>query len=95
MYIIFGQKKNSDNEFSNMLTYLENNNIIDLILHQDYDIKVNFLLSISSNQNVEQYTTCSDGWYVTGYFVPVEADYSDKFVSIFLRNITTGSRYLQ
>ncbi|NNL57889.1 MAG: hypothetical protein HKP31_00175 [Nitrosopumilus sp.] len=84
----WAEKKISDNEFSNALTYLENYNIIELILHRDYDVKTNFLLSILSNQNVEQYTSCSDDWYVTGYFVPVEADYSGKIVSIFVNNET-------
>ena len=83
------EEKISDEEFITMLTYMENNKIIDLILHKTYDIKTNFLLSISQNQNFEQYTSCSDGWYLTGYFTPVESEYSGNFVTI---NIDDSSR---
>ena len=83
------EEKISDEEFITMLTYMENNKIIDLILHKTYDIKTNFLLSISQNQNFEQYTSCNDGWYLTGYFTPVESEYSGNFVTI---NIDDSSR---
>ncbi len=72
VYDFWIERKISDNDFSNMLTYLETNDIINLILHQDYDVKTNFILSIMSNQNTDQYQSCSYGWYVTGYFIPVE-----------------------
>jgi len=82
VYDFWIEKKISDNDFSNMLTYLETNDIINLLLHQDYDVKTNFILSIVSNQNTDQYQSCSYGWYVTGYFIPVEGDYYDEFVTI-------------
>ena len=76
------EEKISDDEFITMLNYLEKQNIVDLILHKSYDVKTNFLLSMMQNQNTQQFTSCSDGWYVTGYFVPVETDYSDEFITI-------------
>lgn len=76
------EKKITDNEFTIMLNYLEKQNFVDLILHKSYDVKTNFLLSIMQNQYPLQFTDCSDGWYVTGYFVPVEKDYSDEFIAI-------------
>lgn len=78
------EEKISDDEFITMLSYLEKKNMIDLILHKTYDVKTNFLLSITQNQNIEQFASCSDGWYVTGYFVPVEIDYGDNFISVII-----------
>jgi len=76
----------SDDEFISMVTYLEKHGIVDLILHKTYDVKSNFLLSTMQNQNTEQYASCSEGWYVTGYFIPVEIDYFDSFVTIIIEN---------
>lgn len=89
VYGYWTENKISDDEFTNMLEYLEKYSVIDLILHDNYDVKTNFLLSIMQNQNTEQYKSCSDGWYVTGYFVPVESDYVDNFITI---NIDEKSR---
>jgi len=85
VFIVYGfwtEEQISEQEFTDMLNYLEERDIIDLIFEKDYDVKTNFLLSIEQNQNPDQYTSCSSGWYVTGYFVPVEGDYSDKSVTI-------------
>lgn len=84
VYQFWTDDKISDKEFTNMLIYAEKKNIIDLILHKTYDVQTNFLLSIAQNQTSEQFTSCSDDWYVTGYFTPVEKDYVDDFVSIMI-----------
>ncbi|WP_371504215.1 3D domain-containing protein [Nitrosopumilus adriaticus] len=76
------EEKISDDEFTTLLNYLEKQNIVDLILHKSYDVKTNFLLSMMQNQDAQRFVSCSDGWYVTGYFVPVEKDYSDEFIII-------------
>ncbi|MBT8173994.1 MAG: hypothetical protein HKP26_00740 [Nitrosopumilus sp.] len=76
------EEKISDDEFTTMLNYLEKQNIVDLILHKSYDVKTNFLLSMMQNQDAQRFVSCTDGWYVTGYFVPVEKDYSDEFIII-------------
>ncbi|KAF6248001.1 hypothetical protein C6990_00720 [Nitrosopumilus sp. b3] len=76
------EEKISDDEFTTMLNYLEKQNIVDLILHKSYDVKTNFLLSMMQNQDTQRFVSCTDGWYVTGYFVPVEKDYSDEFIII-------------
>lgn len=81
------EEKISDGEFITLLDYLEKQNIVDLILHRSYDVKTNFLLSMMQNQDVQQFVSCSDGWYVTGYFVPVEKDYSDEFIIININEI--------
>ena len=82
VYGFWTEEKISDQEFTTMLYYLEEYGVIDLILHKSYDVKTNFLLSIMQNQYAQQFTSCSDGWYVTGYFIPVEKDYSDKSITI-------------
>ncbi|AJW69913.1 3D domain-containing protein [Nitrosopumilus adriaticus] len=76
------EEKISDDEFTTVLNYLEKQNIVDLILHKSYDVKTNFLLSMMQNQDAQRFVSCTDGWYVTGYFVPVEKDYSDEFIII-------------
>ena len=76
------EEKISEDEFTTMLNYLEKQNIVDLILHKSYDVKTNFLLSMMQNQDAQRFVSCTDGWYVTGYFVPVEKDYSDEFIII-------------
>ena len=82
VYDFLIEEKISDQEFIAMLHYLEQNKIIDLILPVNYDIKTNFLLSIEGFKSPDQYTSCTDGWKVTGYFVPVEEDYSGKTATI-------------
>lgn len=82
VYDFWIEKKITDNEFTTSLMYLENYDIIDLILHKDYDVKTNFLLSIMANENTEQYTSCSSEWHVTGYFTPVESDYFGEFTTV-------------
>jgi len=89
LYDFWIEEKITDDEFTVALTYLENYDIIDLILHKDYDVKANFLLSILANENIEQYTSCSSEWYITGYFTPVESDYSGEFVTV---NVNEESR---
>ncbi len=76
------EEKISDDEFTTVLNYLEKQNIVDLILHKSYDVKTNFLLSMMQNQDAQRFVSCTDDWYVTGYFVPVEKDYSDEFIII-------------
>ncbi|MBN4046307.1 hypothetical protein JYT57_01375 [Nitrosarchaeum koreense] len=72
----------SDEEFESMLTYLENRGMIEFVLHNESNSLMNFLLNIPQNETLEQFTSCTDGWYVTGYFVPVESDYSDELITI-------------
>jgi len=62
VYGFWIEKKISGDEFSTTLIYLEKYDIISLILHRDYDVKTNFLLSVIQNQNIEQYASCSYDW---------------------------------
>lgn len=86
VYDFWIENKISDEDFIAMLNYLEESDIIDLIFHREYDVKTNFLLSVMSEPDSRYYSSCGYGWYVTGYFVPIEADYSGKFIQIYFNN---------
>ncbi len=72
----------SDEDLESMLVYLENRDIIEFDIHYGNNHILNLLLNIPEKITIEQFTSCTDGWYVTGYFVPVESDYSDEFITI-------------
>lgn len=72
----------SDEDLESMLVYLENRDIIEFDIHYGNNHILNLLLNIPEKITIEQFTSCTDGWYVTGYFVPVEGDYSDEFITI-------------
>jgi len=72
----------SDADLEYMLVYLENQNILEFDIHYGNNPILNLLLNIPEKITIEQFTSCTDGWYVTGYFVPVESDYSDELITI-------------
>ncbi len=74
------KEKISDEEFTNMLMYLKEWGIIEFPLDESYDIKTNFLSSI--NETPYKSSSCSSDWYVTGYFIPLEREFSEKFIII-------------
>lgn len=86
VYDFWMEKKISDDDFVSMLNYLDQSDIVSLTFHRDYDVKTNFLLSLMSEPDARYYSTCNYGWYVTGYFVPVEGDYFGKSVQIYFDN---------
>jgi len=72
----------SDEEFESMLKYLEEQNMITFTVYIGENHVQNFLLNIPETKTLEQFTSCTDGWYVTGYFIPVESDYTGEFITI-------------
>ena len=72
----------SDEEFEFMLIYLEERDVITFTLHNGENHIQNFLLNFPEIKTLEQFTSCTDGWYVTGYFIPVESDYTNEFIII-------------
>jgi len=80
----FWTEKISDKEFTNMITYLEEWRIIEFPLDDAYDIKTNFLLNIDETKTTDKSSSCSSDWYVTGYFIPLEQDFSEKFITIII-----------
>ena len=81
-------------EFNNALQYLQDHGIIDLVMHSDYDLVSNFLISSTLQQNFDSisFQNCSSDWHITGYFTPVENDYSENYEEITFEN---GVRYFK
>ncbi len=87
VYDFWTDEKISDKEFTNMLTYLEKWGIVEFPLNEEYDLKTNFLLNINETKTLEQLASCSSDWYVTGYFIPLEREFSNSFTTIIINEI--------
>ncbi len=71
----------SDDEFINALDYLHDQNIVQLVMGRNYDTISNFLItSLYEKDEFTPSVNCSSDWYITGYFTPVESDYSGDFI---------------
>ena len=89
LYYFWTDELITDTELVNALGFLEDQKIIDLIFHKKYDVKTSFLLSILESEKhdrLHELNICSSDWYITGYFIPVESDYSGRFSRIFVDN---------
>lgn len=84
VYDFWKSEQISDNEFINSLEYLQDLQIIQLALIPEYDILTNFQLSVSLDDEIdfEEFSDCSRGWYVTGYYIPQEDDFDGEYVVI-------------
>jgi 3D (Asp-Asp-Asp) domain-containing protein len=85
----------TDQEFSNAISYLEKVGVVTLN-NSESDVITSFLLTVSlikqdSLGNYE-FSDCSSGWYITGYFTPLESDYSGRFISISVDDISYSFR---
>lgn len=71
-------------EFSNAISYLQKINTIHL--EEEVNPIASFLLSDSllkqERLGNSEFSNCSAEWYITGYFTPIESDYSGKFIDI-------------
>jgi len=74
----------SNKEFGNAVKYLQDLNIVQLVMEKEYDPITNFVIttSIQKESTLTQFSNCSSDWYITGYFTPVESDYSGDFKKI-------------
>jgi len=90
VYDFFIDEKISYVEFGNTVKYLQKHGDIQLEMDGEYDPITNFLitLSIQNESRLNQFSNCSSDWYVTGYFTPVESDYSGNFLDVMLNNKT-------
>jgi len=72
----------TDKEFSNALRYLQDQKIVELVMGSEYDPITNFLLTMSEKEEsiLLELSNCSSDWYITGYFTPIESDYSGNFI---------------
>lgn len=82
VYDYWIEDKISDVELVNAVKFLYENNILSLALQKEYDYKSNFLLTVLYDNYAYKENSCDDGWYVTGYFIPVESDYSSHIFEI-------------
>jgi 3D (Asp-Asp-Asp) domain-containing protein len=82
----------TDLEFANAITYLQKIGIMRLEESGDGAIE-DYLFTISlvaqSRMGHSEFSNCSYGWYITGYFTPSESDYSGEPVSV----IVDGTSY--
>ncbi len=79
IYEFWDEKKITDLEFTNAIEYLQDSDIIHLLMPKGYDATTNFLITILHSERIDSkssLTNCSTNWYVTGYYTPVELDYS-------------------
>jgi len=69
----------TDEEFINAMKWYRNLNTVQSVIEREDDIKTNFLITPSMSKQKESSLTlsnCSSDWYITGYFTPIESDYS-------------------
>lgn len=73
----------TDKELANAVEYLQDQNIVQLIMDRKYDTITNFLITtLLEKKESTQLSNCSSNWYITGYFTPIESDYSGDFKHI-------------
>jgi len=75
----------TDKEFTDAVQYLQDQNIVQLVMDREYDTITNFLITVILDKEepiFSQLSTCSSDWYITGYFTPIESDYSGDFKRI-------------
>ena len=78
----------SDHEFGNAVKYLQDLNTVQLVMEKEYDPITNFLITISiqKESTSTKFSNCSSDWYITGYFTPIESDYSGYFMKVQVDN---------
>ena len=82
-------EKINDKEFSNALKYLQEQGIVKLEMNKNYDIISNFLITQQlEKKELTRFFNCSSDWQITGYFTPVEIDYTASTKEIIVENTT-------
>ena len=75
----------SEKEFEGAITYLQKIDVIILLDEPQYGPITNFLMTntiIDQNSlGHSEFSDCSPSWYITGYYTPIESDYTGKFVT--------------
>ena len=70
----------SDEEFIYAMKWYRDLNTVQVTIERD-DIKTN-LTMLEQNESSLTRENCSSDWYITGYFTPIESDYSGDFIRI-------------
>jgi 3D (Asp-Asp-Asp) domain-containing protein len=75
----------SDREFSDAISYLQKIDLL-LIKESSDDPIMNFLITDAIiKQDLlghSRFSDCTDGWYITGYYTPLETDYISELITI-------------
>ena len=81
----------TDDEFANAISYLKEHGVLRLLGEEDEPI-ADFVDTYSMKRQIalghSGFSDCSSGWYITGYFTPLESDYSGKFVTVSIDGIS-------
>jgi 3D (Asp-Asp-Asp) domain-containing protein len=75
----------TDQEFADAINYLESRGLM-LLLDKEESPIAGFLVSHAMGKQIlfgnSNFSDCTSGWYITGYFTPAESDYSGRLVTI-------------
>ena len=83
VYDFWYDKEISDDELINTIKFLIEENIITLAMHDGYDYKSNFILSVLQQEfSQTDQNSCEGNWYITGYYLPIEEEFQDKIITI-------------
>lgn len=81
----------TDEEFSNAISYLQKHELMQLVDKEDAPI-ANFLVTNAMKKQISVghpgFSDCSAGWYVTGYYTPLESDHSGKFIKVVIDGVS-------
>lgn len=86
VYQYFKDEQISAREFEDAVAYLQKIKIVRLLEDSPDDPIANFEVTNSIIEQTQrghaEFSNCSTHWYITGYFTPVESDYSGKFITV-------------
>jgi 3D (Asp-Asp-Asp) domain-containing protein len=75
----------TDKEFADAISFLENRGVMLLSDKEELPI-ADFLVSRAMGKQIllghSEFSDCTAGWYITGYFTPLESDYSGRLVTV-------------
>ena len=71
----------TDEEFFNAIKWYRDLNTVPSVMEWEDDIKTNLTMLEQKESSLTR-ENCSSDWYITGYFTPIESDYSGDFIRI-------------
>ena len=81
----------TDEEFFNAIKWYRDLNTVPSVMEWEDDIKTNLTMLEQKESSLTR-ENCSSDWYITGYFTPVESDYSGDFIRIAFDDYTKHFR---
>ena len=89
IFIWYGQEQISEDDILNAIIFLVQNQIIQIDMSM-MNTKSNFPSSELQQEksNLEnEFDSCTSDWYITGYFLPIESDYSGELVEVSVNEV--------